>query len=155
MITTKHHSNLTQAHKESIFELWNAEYPQQLGFQALASLDDYLSNLNDQSHYFALDENNKVQGWAFVFERENEKWFAMILNRSIHGKGIGTSLLNLLKENETILNGWVIDNATYERADGSGYPSPLLFYLKKDFIMHPEIRLETPELSAIKITWNL
>jgi GNAT superfamily N-acetyltransferase len=155
MIIAKHHNNLTQARKESIFGLWNAEYPHQLCFQALASLDDYLSNLNDQSHYFALDKNNKIQGWAFVFERENEKWFAMIVNRSLQGKGIGTSLLHSLKENEPILNGWVIDNTIYERADGSSYPSPLQFYLENDFTVLPEIRLETPELSAVKITWNL
>ena len=57
-------------------------------------------------------------------------------------RGLGTKLLELLKEKENILNGWVIDHANYIKQNGEPYPSPLEFYIKNDFNVHSDIRLE-------------
>jgi len=43
-------SALSQKHKKGILELWNKEYPEKLCFPSLADFEDYLSELNDQTH---------------------------------------------------------------------------------------------------------
>ncbi len=148
----QHH--LTQLHKETIMRLWNNEYPHQLAFSALADVDAYLNNLHHQTHYFAIDETGQIRGWAFKFVREGEKWFAMILDSSVHQKGLGTKLLSELKQHEKELNGWAIDHERYTKSNGDIYSSPIQFYLKNDFVVCNESRLETETLSAVKIRWN-
>jgi len=146
---------INQDQKNAILRLWNKEYPDQLRFPDMIDLDIYLGNLENQSHYFAIDKNEKIIAWTFLFERENEKCFAMILDSSFQRKGLGTSLLQRLKEKETILNGWVIDHANYIRQNGEIYASPLSFYLKNDFVVCKNIRLETEKISAVKIKWQI
>ena len=144
----------SEAEKKTIYRLWNEEYPRQLMYTAAGELDTYLDNLTDQRHYFAVDTNEHIIGWAFTFERSAEKWFAIIVASSDHEKGVGSLLLNALKQNETMLNGWVTDHDRYLKQDGSPYPSPLAFYLKNGFTVCEGIRLEIEKLSAAKITWS-
>ncbi|MDQ1089121.1 hypothetical protein [Siphonobacter sp. SORGH_AS_1065] len=61
-------------------------------------------------------------------------------------------MLNKLKENEDALNGWVIDQNSDRKLNGSLYQSPLELYQKNNFQVIPEIRLET--ISAVKIRWK-
>ncbi len=145
---------LTGAQKQAVYSLWNNEYPRQLAYRDMDGLDSYLGNLEKQRHYFAVNEGDRILGWAFVFERENEKWFAIIIDSSAHGKGIGTSLLNRLKEDEKVLNGWATDHDNYRLRNGAPYPSPVAFYLKNDFVVCPETRLDIDILSAVKIRWE-
>ena len=140
--------------KQAIFNLWNNEYPHQLKFSELSGVDNYLNALSDPTHYFAINENDEIIGWAFIFKRENENWFAMIIDHSEHKKGVGTQLINLLKQKNTILNGWVIDHNNYKKVNDEQYPSPLDFYTKNDFVICRDIRLEIEILSAVKITWH-
>ncbi len=140
--------------KQAIFSLWNDEYPAQLQFADLAALDGYLHNLGNPVHYFATNETNTIIGWAFTFEREGETWFAIIVAGAAQGKGIGSNLLNVLKENTTLLNGWVTDHYRYTKQNGQPYLSPFLFYIKSGFTAVTDIRLETPLLSAVKINWK-
>ena len=146
-------SNLTAEQKETIFKLWNNEYPVGVSYKSISELEDYLSKLKNQSHYFAIDENNIIRGWAFTFERDNEKWFAVILDACVQRQGIGSSLLSHLKEKETILNGWVADYNKSVKQNGEIYLSPLPFYLKNNFVVCENIRMETEKISAVKIKW--
>jgi len=109
--------------------------------------------LIDQYHILLLDDT-KIKGWYFNFIRENEKWFGMILDSDIQGKGFGTKVLNLAKEKESVLNGWVIDHNNDKKQNGEFYKSPLGFYQKNGFEVISNIRLELDKISAVKIKWN-
>lgn len=147
-------TELSKNHKKQILNLWNTEYPVKLSYPSFADFENYLKNLTEQSHIVMVDENNKIKGWYFDFVRENEKWFAIILDSSLHGKGFGTKILNFAKETETVLNGWVIDHNNDKKKNGEFYNSPLDFYLKNGFEKLSEIRLELDKISAVKIKWT-
>ncbi len=144
----------TAEQKDAILRLWNNEYPQQLQYADMAGLDTYLANLHNQCHYFAVDESDAITGWAFSFDRDNEKWFAVIVDSLVQRKGVGSLLLGALKQEENLLNGWVTDHCRYLKADGTTYLSPMQFYLKNGFTVCAGVRLEVEKLSAVKIQWS-
>jgi hypothetical protein len=146
--------SLNEDQKIRITEIWNNEYPITLAFSDSSGFDNYLSALSQTDHYILEDEEHKIMAWACKFTRENEKWLVIILDEKIHGKGHGTEILNVLKKNETHLNGWVVDNEIYKKINGDMYKSPLNFYLKNSFKTSPEIRTKNEKLSALKITWE-
>lgn len=137
-----------------IFRLWNKEYPAQLGYSDLEGLETYLAGLVNPIHFMLKKENN-ILGWAVAFDRQSERWFAIIVDGNSQQKGCGTILLNTLKASESSLCGWVTDHQRYIKMDGSPYPSPLGFYVKNGFEICPEIRFENEKLSAVKIMWQL
>ena len=144
---------LNAKQKESVCQLWNAEYPQKLAYDTIAQFDAYLDNLTDTKHYL-LANDVCILGWAIAFSREAERWFAILLDSSLQKKGYGTLLLDKLKEYERALNGWVIDHDRDVKQNGELYTSPLVFYQKNGFTVCPEIRFEIEVLSAVKITWQ-
>jgi hypothetical protein len=101
-----------------------------------------------------IDPSKKINGRYFEFKRENEKWFAIILDSSIHGNGLGTKILELAKQNKNELNGWVIDHSNEKKSNGRLYISPLNFYLKNGFKKLSRNRLELEKISAVKIKWE-
>jgi hypothetical protein len=141
------------AQKERILELWNKEYPEQLQYADLSAFDGYLNGLKNPRHYFGLAEN-RIVSWAFVFERDMENWFAIIVDGTLQRCGHGTQLLRLLKQSNSVLNGWATDHNWYKKADGAVYESPLEFYKHSGFKVLADVRLETEKLSAVKIIWN-
>ena len=145
---------LSKSSKTQILELWNKEFPEQLNYQTLADFENYLSQLKDQSHILLVDDQQNIKGWYFDFARDYERWFAIILDVDMSGKGYGTQLLNLGKEKEAVLNGWVIDHANDKKRNGETYISPLNFYLKNGFEVLANHRLELKNLSAVKIRWE-
>lgn len=147
-------TQLGHEQKKQIFELWNNEYPGRLACPGIEDLENYLSNLTGQAHYLLLSEENKINAWAVTFIRENEKWFALIVPGHLHGKGIGTQMLDILKEDEKVLNGWVIDHPHEKKSNGDFYLSPIDFYRKNDFKILSATRLELKGLSAVKIKWE-
>jgi GNAT superfamily N-acetyltransferase len=146
--------HLSSAQKESVCQLWNQEYPVQLNYHSLADFDKYLNKLLELKHSLLVMDGDQVKGWAVTFVRDEEKWFAIIVDSALHGRGIGTLLLNHLKSNETLLNGWVIDHNRDRKKDGKPYPSPLKFYEKNGFTVYPNNRLELETLSAVRIKWH-
>ena len=140
--------------KIEIFNLWNNEYPLKLGHESIEEFDVYLEKLSEKSCIILIDQNNKIRGWYFDFYRENEKWFVIILDSKIHGKGYGTKLLNLAKQKENESNGWVIDHNKDQKRNGEFYNSPLDFYLKNGFEKISKDRLESDKISAVKIRWR-
>ena len=145
---------INEQEKQQVFELWNNEYPEKLAYNNLLEFDNYLKNLSYLNHYLLLSDENLINGWALTFERESQKWFAIIVSEKFKGKGFGKKLLTKLKESENILNGWVIDHNNDKKKDGQAYISPLKFYEKCGFEIQKESRLELDIISAVKIKWT-
>ena len=145
---------LNDIQKTQIIDLWNNEYPKKLMHESFESFESYLKNLKEQNHILLIDNENYVKGWYIDFIRENEKWFAMILNSELQGKGFGTKLLNEAKRKENELNGWVIDHNNDVKQNGEFYQSPIKFYEKNEFKIINRIRLELDMISAVKIKWR-
>ena len=145
---------LSKSQKQEICDLWNNEYPEKLNYRNLADFENYLKNLSIQSHIIMVDKDQNIKGWYFDFIRENEKWFAIILDSKFQGKGLGKKMLNLVKEKESELNGWVIDHSNDKKQNGEIYESPLSFYLKNGFEILMKNRLENEKISAVKIKWK-
>jgi hypothetical protein len=146
-------TTLLPQQKTAVLRLWNNEYSEKLNKDA-EGFENYLQDLGDQRHFLLVGENDEIAGWAFVFTRHSERWFAIVLDTKAQRKGYGRMLLDKLKETEPTLNGWVADHNCDIKADGSTYLSPLDFYLKSNFTILPECRLETDILSAVKIVWR-
>ncbi len=146
--------HLTDPQIHQLYNLWNQEYPSQLAMHMVDELKAYLVGLGPARHVLMNDENEQLKGWAVSFDREGERWFAMIIHHSVHRKGFGSKILSMLKENETEFNGWVIDHDRYTRNDGRPYSSPLAFYAKNGFSVLTGIRLELAIISAVKIRWS-
>lgn len=149
------HKTLNNLQKQAVLKLWNQVYPVELGHKSLEEFETkFFKTINKEWHILLLDNKNNIKGWLVVFNRENERWFAILLNQAIHGNGYGSKLLDLAKENEQKLNGWVIDHNKAVKSDGTFYMSPIAFYLKNDFKILSDIRLELDIISAVKINWQ-
>lgn len=140
--------------KNQLFTLWNSEYPSNLVFESVKDLDDYLISLQEKQYYLLIDNIGQLVGWACIFLRENENWFAILIDGKIQGNGFGKLLLDELKKVRNNLNGWVIDHNDYTKSNGVTYYSPLPFYLKNDFLVLQKLRLENHKISAVKINWT-
>lgn len=145
---------LSEEQKAQIYELWNKEFTAKISYNDISEFEAYLDKLVDQYHILALDEHKKVLGWFFDFIRDEERWFAIILDSSLHGKGVGSKMLDLAKSSNTVLNAWVTDHNTDLKLNGEYYQSPLQFYIKNGFEVLTDVRIETDILSAVKIRWN-
>jgi GNAT superfamily N-acetyltransferase len=150
-LTIENVSFLTPGETEDLFNLWNNEYPVMLKYDNVIQLELYMDELAQPYHLLLYNLDRKVLGWAFSFNRSGERWFAMLLDQSIQGKGYGRALINKLKEHVPILNGWVVDHDEYTKSNGKPYLSPLGFYKKCGFDVLPDQRLELDILSAVKI----
>jgi GNAT superfamily N-acetyltransferase len=146
--------SLNKRQKLEIIELWNNEYPKQLSLAGLSDFDQYLQTLSDKNHILLSDSYGVVKGWLICFERDNEQCFAMLLNSSLQGQGWGSKLLNLAKERNTELNGWVIDHDEELKHNGENYKSPIGFYRKNGFEVRTDIQLKKKNINGIKVIWK-
>jgi GNAT superfamily N-acetyltransferase len=146
-------TNLDEKTKGWLLDLWNSEYPENLSYRDLAAFNEYLKGLNDVRHLLVMNEENNIEGWAFSFDRDGERWFAIILSQNLQGRGVGRKILDQLKLTESELNGWVTDHDRDKKINGSVYNSPLGFYQKCDFEIMKTERLELDKISAVKIKW--
>lgn len=142
---------LDKSTKIQLLNLWNNEYPSKLAHKNRESFEGYLNHLINFTHLLLIDKQNNIFGWAFSFNRENFRWFAIILSENIQGRGLGKQMLDKLKLKERALNGWVIDHNDDKKLNGQNYNSPLDFYRKCDFEIQYQIRLE--KISTVKIRW--
>jgi GNAT superfamily N-acetyltransferase len=146
-------STINPVHKTATHDLWNKEYPAKLKHGELKELDDYLSGLADVEYHLLTSPSEEVVGWALRFSRNNQPWFAVVIDSNLHGQGHGRRLLDEMKKHTAELNGWVIDHNKDLKENGEYYRSPLGFYLKNEFIILPETRLELEKMSAVAIRW--
>lgn len=147
-------SILTSEQKQRLFELWNSEYLERIFYNDLEEFEKYLEGLLNIKHYLLIDDLKQLQGWAFTFLRDNEDWFGIIIDTTIQGKGFGLLLLDQLKIDNLVLNGWVTDHENFLKRNKKQYLSPLVFYTKCGFIVNENIRLENEKISAVKIRWE-
>ena len=147
-------TELNEQTKLKLLDLWNNEYPEKLLYNCLDEFDHYLQNLNNINHFLLTVNVDIILGWALTFDRDNEKWFAIILSEKAQGKGLGRKMLDELKQVEPILNGWVIDHNNDKKKNGLTYVSPLKFYEKCGFEILTDNRLELDKISAVKIKWT-
>ena len=144
--------NLEQ--KQTIFKLWNSEYPDKIVYSELSDFEDYLNGLSNQKHYLLLNDENEILGWALTFTRNEGNWFAIILDSKIQRKGFGTILLNELKNDNVIVNGWAVDHHSEVKRNREKYVSPIDFYIKNGFLADQDVRIENDKISVVKITWK-
>ena len=140
--------------KKIIFNLWNSEYPVNLNFHEIQDMDNYLNELPGLTYFLMKNDAQQMEGWAMTFNAGDEKWFAITISPGVQRTGKGTFLLDHLKSENEILNGWVIDHQNDHKQNGEPYRSPVLFYQKNGFQVFPETRLEIPTLSAVLISWR-
>lgn len=146
--------SLTDNQKSDILVLWNQEYPKDLSLPDVQSFEKYLAGLEDRHHLLLLDEKDRVKGWLIYFFREDERCFAMLLDPGEQGKGLGSRLLNLAKERNTELHGWVIDNSEELKENGQKYRSPIPFYEKNGFEILREVSSAKNNINGIKVRWK-
>jgi GNAT superfamily N-acetyltransferase len=145
---------LSLQEKEVLYQLWNTEYPEKLSYETIDGFDLYLTSLSNTKHYLLIDEANKIKGWAFTFFRDDEDWFAILVDKNSQGSGKGSLLMEELKKNKNSLNGWVVDHENDVKQNKEQYRSPLLFYVKNGFVICNEMRIENQKISAVKINWK-
>ena len=145
---------LSDFQKQCAYNLWNNEYPRTLQYKTIIEFDEYLNGLQEIKHYLLINKEGIIAAWAATFKRNNEKWFAIIINSEIHGKGHGTAILDEIKKEEQHLVGWVIDHERDSKVNGDKYRSPLAFYTKNQFNILPNSRIESSTISAVKIVWE-
>lgn len=145
---------LSEDQKLDIVELWNNEYPKGLSFSELTEFDQYLDDLSDKNHILLCEESGRVKGWLIYFVRDNEQCFAMLMDSSLQGQGIGSKILSLAKERNSELNGWVIDTNKEPKQNGKNYKSPIGFYRKNDFEIRMDIQLKKKNINGIKVIWK-
>ncbi|PIF32070.1 hypothetical protein CLU81_2582 [Flavobacterium sp. 9] len=145
---------LTLEQKDSLMQLWNNEYPERLHLNTIEDFDLYLNGLTNTKHYLLFNDSDKIIGWTFTFLREDENWFAIILDHQIQGKGNGLLLMNEIKSKNNCLNGWVVDHENEVKQNGDFYKSPMPFYIKNGFTIIAETRIENEKMSAVKINWK-
>jgi GNAT superfamily N-acetyltransferase len=145
---------LTAEQKEQLWQLWNTEYPAQLAHPDPAAFAAYLATLEATRHRLLLSQQGQLLGWGVTFRRQQALWFVLIVSTAMQGQGHGSRLLHALQTESPELNGWVVDETHYSKADGQPYASPLGFYRKNGFVVLPDVRLDTPILSAVQVQWR-
>jgi hypothetical protein len=110
-------TELSKAQRLAVLTLWNNEYPVKLSFAKLADFEYYVDKLTHPSHILILNKQQQIIGWYFDFIRNKNKWFAILIESKSHNEGYGSLLLNIAKEIETELNGWVIDHNQDKKQD--------------------------------------
>lgn len=132
MIAIEPKAELDANEFESIFSLWNSEYPTEFTFADASGFEEFLAGVSKRRHFVARIDGI-FAGWLISFDRAGERWFSIIINRRFQGRGIGVALLDAAFEIDDELNGWVVPDNSLTRIDGEPYKSPLGFYLKYGF----------------------
>jgi ribosomal protein S18 acetylase RimI-like enzyme len=153
-MTIVEQDSISEAQKARIVEMWNAEYPASLMHSDVASFDEYLDKLGEKKHFLLFDETSEIVGWVMIFLRDDAKWFAVIIDEKIQGKGFGVKLIDAIKQAEKRLFGWVIETDDCEKSNGEKYRSPLGFYKKIGFRIHENEKIEKQNIPGVKIEWN-
>jgi GNAT superfamily N-acetyltransferase len=133
-----------------IAALWNAEYPIQLKDRLALLLEGNTKTI----HFYLLDEFEQIIAWSVLFEKEQDLRFSILVSRKHQKQGLGSVLLNEMKNKGMDFSGWVIDHDLDLLSDGSNYKSPLRFYLKNGFILDESFRLNTEMIQAVLVRYK-
>lgn len=153
-MNVEYRTTLSVAEKEDITRLWNAEYPAVIKYGGVADFEAFLDGLTEHRHFLIFGDEGAVDAWLLVFTRDADRWFSIIVNSAVHGRGFGRILIDEARKSEPVLNGWVAADNSLLRTDGSVYPSPLDFYRKLGFAVFDDITLDKNGFRAVKIRWT-
>lgn len=143
---------LTPTEKMDIFHIWNNAYPAQIAYTSVDDFDTYLHTYANPTHLLA-KVNSKVVGWLSTFDRNGERWFALLIDSHYQKKGVGSKLMHEMQHVETAISGWMVPHNDYIKSDGSHYLSPQLFYKKFGFLTTNET-MQSATLTTVKIRWS-
>lgn len=144
---------LPKQHIDSIFHIWNRAYPKQIVYKTTLDFEGYLAKCEKPIHFLGL-QRNSIVAWLCVFTRNNERWFALLVDPDFQRHGLGETLLSQAKSEEPRLCGWIVEHDNYLKVDGTPYFSPKAFYLKNGFTVTEET-LVTDLLTTTKIVWEV
>ena len=144
---------LTVKQLKKIFLLWNNEYPISFHFDRWENLKNYF-NAYDDLHHILYVNGNSIEGWWCDFNRDNERWFTILVSSSFQKKGIRRSLVERGKESSECINGWVIEAIKLPKKGGNLYRSPLSFYLKMGFEKTSTYSKTNSGIKTVKIQWK-
>ncbi len=141
---------LTADQSQQIDTLWNEEYPLSLNNRFGILLD----GATWFTHYIISDEEERIKAWSVIFEKDGEIRFSIIVNSRYQKQGLGKALIEKLKDEHGVFYGWVIDNDSAQKQDGTFYVSPLKFYQQLGFEVLTNERIDSDMLRAVKIKRN-
>lgn len=147
-------NELNDEQKEQIRTIWDEVYPAQVAHVSILGFERYLIPLKKTTHWLVYSPEKLIKGWLVTFDRDYDRWFAMLLADDIQGQGVGSELLRQAKAQNRVLNGWATDHNRYRRKDGQVYASPIGFYHKNGFKVLTDQRFEDEKLSLVKIRWE-
>jgi GNAT superfamily N-acetyltransferase len=144
---------ISNSDQSKIYHIWNVVYPTQVAFIKKNDFEAYLEKAGYKTHYIIRGNNYSVSGWLMTFNRDDERYFVLLVNENMQGNGIGTALINEMKKIENKIAGWIVESDSYFKSDGSLYHSPMSFYKNLGFTMTNEINNKN-DFSTTKIIWK-
>ena len=153
-MTLHHADHLSRIVKLELLQLWNTAYPSALVYPHLDAFDAYLSQLETIRHFLLKCDDNRIVGWYFDFQRNGAKWFGIIVSPHSQGKGYGKKLLSHAQSINNELNGWVIQDSLFVKANGAIYASPMEFYRKAGFKKSASEKISIHGMPAVHIKWT-
>ena len=144
---------LNSRQSNQLLQLWNTEFPAILNHADVDAFEENIASWGNVNHHLAIDGQD-IGAWLADFDRDGQRWFALIVSKRFQGHGWGTRLLQLAQQSNDELYGWVIDEPGYLKTDGSEYQSPLGFYLRLGFGIKETAILEKYGIKATKISWQ-
>lgn len=139
---------------EWLTDLWNKEFPVHVRMSSINQMNDFLDKWEDKTQYVIRDDKGKMIAWSMFFIRDQEPWFTIIVDEKHQRKGLGELLLRRMQNDHMRLLGWVVDHSRDKKNNGKIYQSPISFYLKHGFKIHPKVRMETETTSTVLIEWE-
>ena len=115
-------TQITDNQIRDIIGIWNNEHPSNICFESIDSFKEYLDTLSNIRYYLIYEEDYLI-GMYFDFDRDDERWFSISVSSSHQGKGIGRKLIEVGKESNQELNGWVVLEAEFKKRNGDLYNS--------------------------------
>jgi len=143
-------SSISNDELSQVLHLWNNSYPIGICYNDINELNTFFAPLGNRRHYMIKD-NSSIEAWIVTFDRDDARWFSIIVSPSNKRKGLGKKLLQYVMKIEPKLNGWVTDHDNDVKRDGTPYESPIGFYLKLGFDIDHQTRYEKPGISCVRI----
>lgn len=145
---------MTEEQKAAVVQLMNNEYPEEFHVQGNAGLNAMLGPLDEKEYIMLTNEEGTILAWYLLFDYEGERWFIVILDKSIQRQGFGSQLIETAKSRADNLNGWVVTQSGLPLKDGRVYLEPFEFYQKHGFTINHDISWPVVACPTAKISWR-
>ena len=146
-------NTLSNQDKRQIFIIWSAEYPKQSVFNSYDEFDTFILSLVNPTHYLIKNNDDRLLGWLVTIDRDGGRWLIILVDSSEQKQGIGSRLLDEMKQIESSVSAWITPHNNYFKADGTPYITPLPFYEKNGFILTDETFVKD-DFGGTRIYWK-